>query len=108
MVTEYGMCKELGCINYSTEQGFIKNYSDLTNQTIDAEVNRIINKSYTTCRSLLEERREYIEKLAEKLLEKETLNLTDIVEVMGERPFPMKETVVEYMRELKEREVVDE
>jgi hypothetical protein len=41
-------------------------------------------------------------------LEKETLNLTDIVEVMGERPFPMKETVVEYMRELKEREVVDE
>ncbi|MFO0002543.1 MAG: hypothetical protein ACK559_15550 [bacterium] len=57
---------------------------------------------------MLEERREHIEKLAEKLLEKETLNLTDIVEVMGERPFPMKENVVEYMRELKEREVVDE
>lgn len=41
------------------------------------------------------------------MLEQETLSLPDIVEIMGERPFPMKETVQEYLRELKERQVVD-
>ena len=54
------------------------------------------------------EKKEYIEKLAEKLLENETLSLPDIVEVMGARPFPMKENVIEYMKELKERQLVDE
>lgn len=29
--------------------------------------------------------------------------MPDIVEIMGERPFPMKESVVEYLAELKER-----
>jgi len=41
--------------------------------------------------------------LAEKLLETETLSLPDIVEIMGERPFPMKESVKEYLSELKAR-----
>ena len=42
------------------------------------------------------------------MLENETLSLPDIVEIMGERPFPMKESVVEYLKELKERKDVDE
>jgi len=46
--------------------------------------------------------------LAERLLENETLSLPDIVEIMGERPFPMKESVVEYLQELKARKEVDE
>jgi hypothetical protein len=46
--------------------------------------------------------------LAERLLETETLSLPDIVEIMGERPFPMKESVVEYLQELKARKEVDE
>ncbi len=45
--------------------------------------------------------------MAERLLEQETLSLPDIVEIMGERPYPMKETVSEYLKELKERQVVD-
>jgi hypothetical protein len=42
------------------------------------------------------------------LLENETLALPDIVEIMGERPFPMKESVAEYLTELKARQEVDE
>lgn len=34
--------------------------------------------------------------------------MPDIVEIMGERPFPMKESVVEYLAELKARQEVDE
>lgn len=59
------------------------------------------------CRAILEDKREYIEKLAERLLQNEVLNLPDILEIMGERPFPMKETVAEYLKELQARSVVD-
>lgn len=108
MITEYGMSKELGTLNYSTDEGYQKSYSDKTNYMIDLEVQRIINKSYVECRKILEERKEFIEKLAERLLEHETLSLPDIVEIMGDRPFPMKESVAEYLSELKERKIVDD
>ena len=68
MITEYGMSPALGTLNYSIEQGYQKNYSDHTNQIIDEEISRIINKSYRACREILETRREFIEKLAERLL----------------------------------------
>ena len=97
MITEYGMSPQLGTLNYSTEQGYSKNYSDLTNQKIDMEVQRIINDSYRACREILLENKDKIEALGERLLETETLSLPDIVEIMGERPFPMKESVAEYL-----------
>ena len=42
--------------------------------------------------------------LAEELLRKETVNLMDIVKVLGERPFPLKESLREYLTELRERQ----
>lgn len=44
-----------------------------------------------------------IEELAERLLEKETIALPDIVEVLGPRPFPQKKELLDYLEELKER-----
>ena len=35
--------------------------------------------------------------LAEELLTKETIGLTDLVRVLGDRPFPLKENVKEYL-----------
>ena len=70
-------------------------------------MSRIINKSYLACREILEVKRDKIEQLAERLLKTETLSLPDIVEIMGERPFAMKESVVEYLKELKARQEVD-
>lgn len=56
---------------------------------------------------MLADKKEEIEKLAELLLKNEVLSLPDIVGIMGPRPFPMKETVREYLEELVEREVVE-
>ena len=42
--------------------------------------------------------------MAELLLKKETVNLVDIVGVLGERPFPLKESLREYLTELRERQ----
>jgi len=46
--------------------------------------------------------------LAEKLIEKESINLVDIVDTLGERPFPMKESLKEYLTELRGRKAKEE
>ena len=35
---------------------------------------------------------------------KETISLPDIVRILGDRPFPMKETLKEYLKEMTERQ----
>lgn len=41
------------------------------------------------------------------MLAKETLALPDIVDILGQRPYPLKDTVVEYLKELRQRKVTD-
>ena len=53
-------------------------------------------------------KKDKIEELAVRLLEKETLSLPDIVEILGPRPFPMKANILEYLDELRERDKEDE
>lgn len=90
IVCQFGMVESLGTINYSNEEGFQKSYSEKTASMIDSEVRNIINDQYSECHTLLQEKKEQIEQLAEKLLEKETLSLPDIVDVLGPRPFEQK------------------
>jgi hypothetical protein len=42
-------------------------------------------------------------RLAEELLAKESINLPQIIKVLGDRPFPMKESLREYLVELEIR-----
>jgi len=57
---------------------------------------------------LILEHKDKLELLAERLLEKETIALPDIVEILGPRPFPLKASLLEYLEELKERITEDE
>ena len=41
--------------------------------------------------------------MAEELIAKESINLVDIVRILGDRPFPLRENVREYLEELKDR-----
>ena len=50
----------------------------------------------------------HLRRLAERLLEKETIALPDIVEVLGPRPYPQKKELLDYLEELKERKKEDE
>jgi len=104
MVTEFGLSPRLGTLNYSTESGYQKGYSQATNRIIDQEIHRIVNERYAAAKQLLSEHKDKIELLAEKLLEKETLSLPDIVDTLGDRPYPIKESVIEYLQELRQRE----
>merc|ERR1712187_1030266 len=109
LVTVYGMTDNMGLVAYNSgEETGLKAYSDETNYEIDMETKRIVDECYARVKELLESKRDLIEALAEELLEKESINLPQIIKIIGERPFPMKESMKEYLSELSERERQEE
>ena len=108
LVQTYGMTNNIGLVGYGSmmgEDSFNKPYSDQTNWEIDEEIRKIVKEQYQKTKELLNEKKDLVEKLGERLLEKETINLPDIIDVLGERPYGMNETMKEYLVELREREV---
>lgn len=90
------MSEKLGYVGY-IENDYSKTYSDATNKLIDDEIKFLIDEATERTREILNEKRDLIEKLAEKLLEKETLDLKQINGVLGERPFPPKSNFKAYL-----------
>ena len=81
----------------------MKPYSEETAAEIDDEVKKIVDECYQSTKALLESKRELIEGLAMELLEKESINLPQIMKILGERPYPLKESIKEYLEELEKR-----
>jgi len=98
MVTIYGMNKRIGNVSFhdtESEYNFQKPYSEETSKMIDEEVRKLIEHAYERTKSLLLEKREELDKVALKLLEKEVLYKADVEELIGDRPF---ETAEEKLR----------
>lgn len=87
MVTEYGMSKKFGLIGLASMQNkyldsaATLNCSDATEAEIDAEVVAILKESYEKAKELLRENRELMDKLAEYLIEKETITGKEFMEI---------------------------
>jgi len=95
MTKIYGMNANVGNVSFYDPQGeyqFNKPYSDTTAEMIDAEVRKLVDSVYATTKTLLLEKREGLEKLAAKLLEKEVLFQSDLEEILGKRPFDERTT----------------
>lgn len=90
MVTQLGMSPKIGWINYQkkSESDLTKPFSDDTGDTIDSEVQRIVNECYERCKKLLQEKSAEVEKVAQLLLNKEVLTREDMIAMLGKRPFP--------------------
>jgi cell division protease FtsH len=83
MVTEFGMSETIGPVNHEARRrsAFIEaampvergTYAEETARTIDNEVRRIITNAEATARRILEERRDILVKLSEKLLDEEVV-----------------------------------
>ncbi len=95
IVSVYGMNKNIGNISFhdskQSDYNFTKPYSDSTAEKIDSEVKRIVDNAYDRTKSLLIEKREQLEKIAKKLLEKEILFQNDLETLIGKRPFEIDE-----------------
>jgi cell division protease FtsH len=94
MVCEYGM-SELGPLSYGKkeEQIFLgreisqhRDYSEDTAIRIDQEVQKIINEQYKRAETIIKENREAMVRLAEALLEYETLDSVQIRRVVAGLP----------------------
>jgi cell division protease FtsH len=100
MVKIYGMNKNVGNVSFydpHNEYNFDKPYSDRTAEMIDIEVRNLTNEVYERTKKLLQENSEGLEKLAQKLLEKEILFQTDLEELLGKRPFDTRTTYDEFV-----------
>jgi len=87
-VAVYGMNDKVGLLSFPPQDGaFDKPYSPDTAQMIDGEVRTLVDEAYVRTVQLIEDRKDLVEKMALALLEKEVLNLEDITEILGERPF---------------------
>ena len=100
MVTVYGMSEKVGNVSFNDQGGeynFNKPYSDKTAELIDQEVRELITGVYKRTKDLLIEKREGLEALAVKLLEKEILFQSDLEEILGKRPFDNRTTYDEFV-----------
>jgi cell division protease FtsH len=92
MVTVYGLNDKIGNVTYydssgQSEYGFTKPYSEVTAQTIDKEISNLIEGQYQRAITILQENKDKLTKLAERLLEKEVIFKDDLEEIFGKRPF---------------------
>ncbi|WP_221143529.1 ATP-dependent zinc metalloprotease FtsH [Rhizobium bangladeshense] len=90
MVTRYGMTEKLGHVALekdrrsflATDQPYYgpqeREYSDETAATVDEEVRRIVDETFDRTVALLRERKTTLERAAQLLLQKETLNESDL------------------------------
>ena len=98
MVTRWGLSERLGPLTYSDEEGEVflghsvtqhKKVSDQTQDIIDEEVRRIIDRNYQRSSTLLKANEERLHAMAEALIRYETINVDQIKDVMeGREPRP--------------------
>ena len=93
MVTQFGYAEELGFVDYANEQNsFLGNYGGGTNHSadtqkiIDDKVKEIIDTGYETAKRILTEKADELERLAQGLLEYETLTGNEITKVIAGEP----------------------
>jgi len=92
MVTHYGMSEKLGPMTYGTDDeeifvgrdfGRARNYSEEVAAAIDREMRSLIDKAYSKAEQLLKENMDKLHKVAEALLEKETLDAKEFEEIFA-------------------------
>ena len=93
MVTKFGMSEKLGNIDYAGEQfsylgpqaGGVNAGPD-THELIDHEVRVLVDEGYATAKRILTEKRDDLDRLANGLLEYETLTGKEITRVIAGQP----------------------
>ena len=97
MVTRVGMSDEMGPIAYeeAAEQVFLgrdygrrQSHSEKVLQDIDAEVSRIVDEQYRKAHQILDDHRDEVEMMAQALLERETLERSEVELICGGQQLP--------------------
>jgi len=93
MIRSWGMSDELGPLSYEVgeEQIFLgreisqhRDYSEETARRIDGEIMTLIQNAYTRSKSILEQNMDILHRLADELIEKETVMGAELDELIQE------------------------
>jgi cell division protease FtsH len=99
MVTQYGMSKGLGPIQYGRgnrhvflgrDFGEERNYSEQIAGKIDAEVREIIDSCYAEAREILQANWTKVQRMVEVLREKETIEADEVRAILNGEPLPVR------------------
>ncbi|HWI05381.1 MAG TPA: ATP-dependent zinc metalloprotease FtsH, partial [Acidimicrobiales bacterium] len=95
MVTEYGMSDEIGPQQLGQKNGEVflgreighqANYSEQVAANIDAEIRRLIDAAHAEAAEIITEHRVVLDRLAEALIEKETLDTPEVMAILSDVP----------------------
>jgi cell division protease FtsH len=87
MVMEYGMSDELGAMTFGDREELVflgrsiaehRNYSEAVARRLDGEVRKIIGRAYQRSLDVMTRCRSMLDKLAEELIQRETLDEADV------------------------------
>lgn len=95
MVCEYGMSDELGPLTLGQKQDQVflgrdfashPDYSQEIAFEIDKEIRRIVDESFEKANKILTKRKKTLEKIANKLIEVETLEKEELISILENKP----------------------
>jgi cell division protease FtsH len=94
MVREFGMSETLGPVGFAsgspmylgTEEVRSRPYAEATQRVVDEEVGKLLREAEDRARAMLTTHRDALERLTELLLERETVDGTDVDGVLGRIP----------------------
>ena len=100
-VTRYGMSDKMGVMVYAENEGEVflgrsvtrsQHISEKTQQEVDAEIRRILDEQYAVAYKILDENRDKMEIMTNALMEWETIDRDQVLEIMeGKQPSPPKD-----------------
>lgn len=101
MVTRFGMSDKMGAMVYAENEDEVflgrsvtrsQHISEKTQQEVDAEVRRILDEQYAVAYKILDENRDKMETMCKALMEWETIDRDQVLEIMaGKQPSPPKD-----------------
>jgi len=96
----YGMNSRVGQLAFPKDPNAMpgdKPYSDSTAEAMDEEARRIVDEAYAKTVKLITEKKDDVEKVANLLLDQETITHDDIIDLVGPRPFTGHESYQEFV-----------
>jgi cell division protease FtsH len=104
MVTQFGMSELIGPLAVGDKEQEIflgrefaqrREISERTAQMVDDEVKRLVDEAYSRASSILSQDRELLDRIAQALLDRETIDREDLDRLVKNQPLPPRSSPIE-------------